>query len=160
MIDPNNLQNPELLKDLEGKNEGFEIIGIKPLRRKLKNDISMFTLVIFFSTPEMADKCIKHGFYIEHMRLPAQKYSPQFQLIQCFKCQQFGHHATKCRSLHEICAKCSEHHPTSQCSNETHKCIGCKGDHPAWHQKCPNRIQAIQKLTIRKHEATAYFNDE
>ena len=160
MVDPNNLQDSKLLKELEEKNKGLEIVGIKLLRRKLKDDAPFFTLVIFFSSPEMADRCIKHGIYIKHMRLHAQKYAPQLQLIQCYKCQQFGHHATKCRSLHEVCAKCSEHHPTSQCLSEKHKCAGCKGEHPAWHHDCPNKVKAIQNLLIRKREATAYFNEE
>src|SRR5437762_10802407 len=70
-----------------------------------------------------------------------------------------GHHATKCRSPHEVCTKCSEHHSTSQCHNEAHKCAGCKGEHPAWHHDCPNRISAIQTLTTRKREASSYFNE-
>ena len=105
MIDPNNLQDSKFLKELEEKNKGLEIVGIKLLRRKLKDDIPFFILMIFFSSPEMADRCIKHGIYIKHMRLHAQKYTSQLQLIQCYKCQQFGYHAMKCRSLHEYISK-------------------------------------------------------
>ena len=32
MIDPNNLQDSKLLKELEEKNEGLEIVGTKLLR--------------------------------------------------------------------------------------------------------------------------------
>ena len=114
MINPNELKNPELAKQLEyqNKGKGIQIIEMKILRRKLKNNTPYYSLVIFFTNPEAADQCIKHGFYIYHQRFYPEKYTPQFQLIQCYKCQKFGHHATKCRSLHEICAKCSEHHPT------------------------------------------------
>ena len=161
MINPNELKNPELARQLEHQNKGKEtqIIEMKTLRRKLKNNTQHYSLVVFFNNPELADQCIKHGFYIYHQRFFPEKYNPQFQLIQCYKCQKFGHHATKCRSLHEVCAKCSEHHSTSQCHSETHKCAGCKGEHPAWHQDCPIKISAIQNLTTRKREAPSYFNE-
>ena len=161
MINPNEIQNPELTRELERQNKenGLEILEMKPMRRKLKENARHFSLVVFCSSSEMADKCIKHGIYINHQRFFPEKYTPQFQLIQCYKCQQFGHHATKCRSLHEICGKCSEHHLTSQCNSERHKCTGCKGEHPAWHHDCPNRISAIQNITTRKREASTYFNE-
>ena len=44
MIDPNNLQDSKLLKELEEKNEGFEIVGTKLLRRKLKDDAPFFVM--------------------------------------------------------------------------------------------------------------------
>ena len=159
MIDPKNVRDSELLRQLEQQNEGLQIVGVKPLRRNPKDSALHFSLVIFFASSDMADRCIKHGFYIGYRRFQTRKYTPQFQLVQCYKCQQFGHHATTCRSLHDVCAKCSEHHPTSQCASETHKCAGCKGDHPAWHQDCPNKTKAIQILAIRRREASAYFNE-
>ena len=161
MIDPNEIQNPELTRELERQNKenGLEILEMKPMQRKLKENVRHFSLVVFCSSSEMADKCIKHGIYINHQRFFPEKYTPQFQLIQCYKCQQFGHHATKCRSLYEICGKCSEHHLTSQCNSERHKCTGCKGEHPAWYHDCPNRISAIQNIITCKREASTYFNE-
>ncbi len=161
MINPNELKNPEIAKQLEEQNKekGIQIIEMKTLRRKLKDNTQHYSLVAFFTNPDTADQCIKWGFYIDHQWFYPEKYTPQFQLIQCYKCQKFGHHATKCRSPDEVCAKCSEHHSTSQCHSEAHKCTSCKGEHPAWHQDCPNRISAIQNLTNHKHEAPSYFNE-
>ena len=95
MINPNEIQNPELTRELERQNKenGLEILEMKPMRRKLKDNARHFSLVVFCSSSEMADKCIKHGIYINHQRFFPEKYTPQFQLIQCYKCQQFGHHA-------------------------------------------------------------------
>jgi Zinc knuckle len=114
-INPNELQNPEFVKELElqNKGSGLQIVGMKTLRRKLKENVKHFSLVVFAASKDMADNCIKHGLYIHQQRFPAEKYDPHLRLIQCFKCQQPGHHASKCRSLHEVCAKCSEHHPTT-----------------------------------------------
>ena len=161
LIDPNGLKDPELARQLEHQNKGngLQIMEMKPMRRKLKDNPRHYHLVIFLTEANMANQCIKHGIYINHQRFLPERYTPQFQLIQCYKCQRFGHHASTCRSLHDVCAKCSEHHPTSQCNSETHKCAGCKGEHPAWHQDCPHKINEIQNLRIRKRGAPSYFNE-
>jgi hypothetical protein len=161
LINSNRLHDSELARELECQNKasGIQVVGMKPLRRKLRADARDFSLVVFVTNPETADHCIKHGIYIGQRRFPVEKYAPQFQLVQCYKCQRFGHHAATCRSLHDICAKCSEHHATIQCKSEIHKCVGCNGEHPAWHQSCPKRIRATQDLATRKREAPVYFNE-
>jgi Zinc knuckle len=155
----NELQNPELTKELElqNKGSGLQIVGMKTLRRKPKDNAQHFSLVMFVTSADTANECIKHGIYIHQQRFPAEKYDPNLQLIQCYKCQQLGHHASKCRSLHEVCGKCSEHHPTSQCHSETHKCAVCKEGHPAFHEDCPHKISARQKLISRRREAPTYY---
>jgi hypothetical protein len=162
MINPNNLQDPELIKQLEEQNKGIglKILGMKILQRKLENNARKFSLIIFVATPDMANKGIKHGIYFNYERfITVEKYTPQFQLIQCYKCTQLGHHASKCRSPQHVCAKCGEHHPTDECRNETHKCALCNGEHPAWTKNCPAKVEARQKLTIRKREASSYFDE-
>ena len=160
-INPDELRNSEIIRQLEDQNKEnkIKIVGMKTLRRKHKDNAQYYSIVIFLSTSEAADRCIKHGFYINYQRLYPERYNPQYQLIQCYKCQKFGHHATACKSLHETCAKCSEHHSTAHCHSETHKCTNCKGEHPAWKNECPHKMSAIQKLIIRKREAPPYFNE-
>ena len=160
-IDPKQMHDSKIVKQLECENmgSGIQVAGMKPLRRKLRDNMQHFSLVVFVTNPEAADHCIKHGIYIDQRRFPAEKYAPQFQLVQCYNCQQFEHHAMSCRSLHSVCGKCSEKHPTVQCHNDTHKCIGCEGNHPAWHSSCPKRIIATQNLVTRKREASVYFNE-
>ena len=160
-LNPSELKNPEIARQLEDQNKenGGRIVGMKTLRRNLKENARDFSLVIFFSSPSAANKAIKHGFYINHQRFYPEMYNPQFQLIQCYKCNKFGHYASACKSLHEVCAKCSEHHPTAQCHSETLKCSNCKGEHSATHHDCSYKISAIQKVTTRKREAPSYFNE-
>ena len=162
MINPNNLQDPELIKHLEDQNKGIglKILEMKILQRKLKNDAHTLSLIIFVPQPDMANKGIKHGIYCKYERFTTvEKYTPQLQLIQCYKCTQLGHHASKCKSRQHTCAKCSEHHSTSECQSETHKCALCKGEHQAWTKNCPTKIKARQELTIRKREIPAYFDE-
>ena len=65
-INPKELQNPEIIKKLEEQNKGreLEIIGMRPLRRKLRDDVQDYSLVIFTLNPKMANNCLKHGIYI------------------------------------------------------------------------------------------------
>ena len=75
LINPNGLQDPELAKQLESQNKGsgIQVVGMKPLRRKVRDDAQHFSLVIFVSNPETADYCIKHGIYIDQRRFPVEK---------------------------------------------------------------------------------------
>ena len=161
LVNPNRMTDPELASELESQNKGsgIQVVGMKTLRRKPRADMRDFSLVVFVTNSETADQCIKHGIYIGQRRFPVEKYAPQFQLVQCYKCQRFGHHATACRSLHSICGKCSERHTTAQCHSNSHKCAGCEGEHPAWHPSCPQRTKATQGLANRKREASVYFNE-
>ena len=162
IINPNDLQDPELVKQLEDQNKGIglKILEMKILQRKLEDNTRKFSLVIFVPQPDMANKGIKHGIYYNYERFTTvEKYTPQIQLIQCYKCTQLGHHASKCRSRQQVCAKCSEHHPISECQSEIHKCALCKGEHQAWIKNCPAKIKARQNLTIRKRESSSYFDE-
>jgi len=160
-INPRELNNPELIKQLEYQNKetGLQITEMKTLRRKLGENTRHFSLVIFTTDKTIANKSLKTGIYFDNQHFPAHRYNPQFQVVQCFKCQKFGHHASKCRSLHEVCAKCSEHHPTATCQSETLRCAGCKQEHPAYHKDCPNKINEIQNMITQKRNAPAYFDD-
>ena len=68
MINPNELNNPELARQLEyqNKEKGIQITGMKTLQQKLKNNTKHYSLIVFLTSPESADQCIKHGLYINH----------------------------------------------------------------------------------------------
>jgi hypothetical protein len=162
-IDPNNLEDPELVKQLEDQNKriGLKIIKMKLLQRKLGENASKFSLIILTSQPEIANRGIKQGIYFNYEHFAnVERYSPQLQLIQCYKCTQLRHHASKCRSPHPVCGKCSEHHLTSECQSETYKCALCKGDHPAIVSDCLIKTAERQHLAIRKRNTQAYFDEQ
>ena len=68
MINSNELKNPEIARQLEQQNKekGIQIIAMKTLQRKLKNNTKHYSLIVFLTSPESADQCIKHGLYINH----------------------------------------------------------------------------------------------
>ena len=65
-INPNELQNSDLMKELElqNKESGFQIMGMKTLWWKLRENVKHFSLIVFIANKDMVDNCIKHGFYI------------------------------------------------------------------------------------------------
>jgi hypothetical protein len=158
----NFLENPKFKKQLEDQNNmmGLKILGMKPLQRNPKENAELYSLVIFVPKPEIANRAIKQGIYYNNERFPrVEKYSPQLQLIQCYKCNQLRHHASKCRSLHPVCGNCSEHHLTSECQSEIRKCALCKGDHGAAMPNCPIKKTEREHLTTRKRNDSAYFDE-
>jgi hypothetical protein len=162
-IDPNKLDNPELIKQLEDQNKtiGLKILKMKPLQCKLKENDEQFSLIIFTPQPDIANLGIKKDIYYNNEKFPRmEKYSPQLQLIQCYKCNQLGHHVSKCRSPDPICGKCNEHHLTSECQTEIRKCALCQGDHGAIMPNYPAETTERQRLLIRKRNTPSYFNEQ
>jgi hypothetical protein len=162
-IDPSILETPKFKNQLEDQNNtiGLKILGMKLLQRNLKENAEQYKLVIFVPKPEIANRGIKQGIYYNKERFPrVEKYSPQLQLIQCYKCNQLKHHASKCRSLHPVCGHCSEHHLTSECQSEIRKCALCKGDHGAATPNCPIKKTERDQLNTYKRNSPAYFDEQ
>jgi hypothetical protein len=156
-LNPTNVQASELTK-LEQQNKGQEIkiTEVRPLRRKpATTNIAPrhSSIIVFINDPDTADKCIKLRFYINHRHYAAEKYTPQLQITQCFKCQRYGYHASKCKNDHR-CVKCSENHPTPECNNTNIKCAECGGNHPAYHPECPSRIEVSKALVGRRQNSS------
>lgn len=72
------------------------------------------------------------------------------EMVQCHRCQQWGHATSNCNARHR-CLKCAENHPTNQCpkkKEEEPKCVNCGGAHVANNRECPSylrRLEWIQK---------------
>ena len=76
-------------------------------------------------------------------------YNPE--PLRCFKCQKFGHHRNQCTTNFK-CAVCSGRHDTQICldkhkqGGETKaKCPNCAGNHHAWFNRCPSRLDRIKQ---------------
>lgn len=79
-----------------------------------------------------------------------------FDLLQCSKCQSYGHIKKFCKNEHPICGKCSGTHFTNQCTEDKSKvkCINCvnlknetvKIDHHTQHPLCYARKLRIKGI--------------
>lgn len=80
---------------------------------------------------------------------PVKKFN---EMVQCYRCQEFGHTQNYCRKSFR-CVKCSLSHPTSSCTKEKDtppKCVHCQEVHTANYKGCA----VYQKLISRSRFAT------
>ena len=61
------------------------------------------------------------------------------QVIQCFRCQLFGHTFATCRAAQQKCRKCSKNHRSKNCQETVRKCANCGSSHAASSYDCPMR---------------------
>lgn len=72
------------------------------------------------------------------------------EIIQCYRCQGFGHSKTYCRNMFN-CVKCGLNHPSDTCPKSketTPQCVNCLQYHTANYKGC----QVYRNLLKRKFE--------
>lgn len=79
-------------------------------------------------------------------------------LVQCFRCQEFGHTKSYCRKPFR-CVKCGLGHATTECTkpaNAPPKCLHCLSNHTASYKGC----SIYQKLVNKKGNTSNINNYE
>jgi hypothetical protein len=148
---------PTTLDRIEKENT-LPIVKIAPLRRKDNKKITEYhSIVIFTTDPHAADRCIKRGLYLDYCLYPAERYTPQLQITQCYNCGKYGHRAAYCKHKH-CCGKCGDEHGTKDCKDDSEpKCSNCGGKHENWHHECPTRIAEAHRLDNLRWQLSPYF---
>ena len=154
-IDITDPQIIESLKEMNHCTAPDAIASITPLRRNQTN-AKHHSIVIASKYPEELNTWIERGFSINYEIYRPEKYTKRTQLIQCFNCYGYGHHAKVCQTK-TCCGKCGESHETQSCKNTTIKCCQCKGPHEAWHYKCPIKLMKRKTLREIKHQLPHKF---
>lgn len=132
-----------LKKESETNDQGERIIT--------KRNLPLFMLT--FDSEEKLDNIysIKSILGIIVKLEPIRKNA--YTLIQCKRCQAFGHTKTYCHS-NPACVKCAGKHLTQDCtltSEQKPKCVNCKEDHPASYRGCIIAVeQRKRKITLLK----------
>ena len=78
-----------------------------------------------------------------------EEFKTTLFILQCFKCQGFGHKAPNC-TKEEKCVVCGEAHSHKNCPNKEKrkpKCANCSGPHVANYRRCP----AYKDQAFRQH---------
>ena len=63
-------------------------------------------------------------------------YEYKAKLLQCAKCQKYGHTLSRCNATKHICLKSAMSHPSRECNSENLKCANCEGAHKAGSIEC------------------------
>ena len=86
----------------------------------------------------------KHGVKIGWQLYRCETCRKPPQVMQCFKCQQFGHSAKECSNATR-CLRCSQEHSVKEWTvqKENAKCSYCGGAHATIYRGCPAHQQKL-----------------
>ena len=149
------------IADEIGNRNNLKIVKLRTLRAPSKLDpmARNYSYVALTHDVEAANKCLKKGIFLNCRLFPTEKYTPQYQLTQCYKCQRYGHKAGHCRGK-EKCARCGDDHATKDCQTDAYKCTNCGDDDPAWHLDCSWRTKEIERLDgLKFKDKNAYYDE-
>jgi hypothetical protein len=157
-VDVRNGDINEVKENIESANQ-IKVKHVRPLMCKARNpEAPTESIVIFTEHIEEANACINDGIRMGRRILHVERYAPQYQIKQCFRCQGYGHRAENCTKEAQ-CGKCAKNHETHECSqdNKTVSCTQCQGSHMAWHYSCPRRLKEVERLEILSASIPPYF---
>lgn len=169
------VQNPGLEKELASKKAviAYNVdtsLTIEEVKEELKNTYSSVSEVERFSKEgntlplikitvedeNERNEILKNGLKMFYMKYKCKQEVGKPEPIRCYKCQKFGHIASKCPSSVKICSQCG----TSDCPKSSDKeascdkdkkCANCGENHTSSYLGCPKRkeIQASLRQKLK-----------
>lgn len=134
------------------ENEGHKVRNIVNIKSRFtKVPLSMFFVDL---EPSPSNKNI---YDIKSIYGAIIKIEPPMKtedIVQCHRCQQFGHSKTYCRKVYR-CVKCGLNHPTSQCTKDRGtppQCSNCLESHTASYRGCRIYKELVQKRQHNKRQ--------
>lgn len=131
----------------ELKELGYEPIQMLPVR----HPVTKLPLPLFFldlkhnpKNPEIYNLTRLYNGIIK-----VEPPKPRKTVVQCMRCQQFGHTRNFCNQTAR-CVKCEGLHPTEKCNKPKDippVCTNCKGNHPANYRGCPEHTRLQRGVT-------------
>ena len=101
-------------------------------------------------TPMIRKKIFERGDKLATLYESCRVYD-SYLVYQCYKCQGFGHSATKCNNT-QVCVKCSGNHMLKDCNENSVKCINCTNQaktdtkHKASSSECPLYQEELSRV--------------
>lgn len=148
---------------MELEKMGHEVRQIvKVLHRATKEALPLFYVDL---EPKNNNKDIFKIKQIDHMKITFEPPHKKKEVLQCKRCQRFGHSKNQCFRPFR-CVKCGDDHPTTTCakSRDTEAtCANCQEKHPASYRGCLKYKQykeQILKLNPKPRENQAARRDE
>jgi hypothetical protein len=135
-----------LAKTIESENTkhhpGLKIKKISWLK-KPDDQKRYSSLIVEVASAAHANRMITEGVLLRYEMKIAERFDRHSRVIQCFKCQQYGHTSHVCKGA-EKCGNCGQEHKTAACTTDTlatpRRCAACSGaNHPSWSPECPSR---------------------
>lgn len=105
--------------------------------------------------PGPSNKQIKDLRYIYHQSVVIEDPRKKKSIVQCQRCQRFGHSKNYCLRP-PCCVKCGQTHLSSQCKKDRNtpaECGLCGGDHPANYRGCEVYRELLARRTSHHQQA-------
>lgn len=155
---PTCISNKEIQENL--KERFITPKDIFRFNKKGSNEPSRNVKVTLGSKQEK-DHLLSHGFGIYHQNFKVVENKPLPKVLQCFKCQKFGHNFFECREPESTCVRCGGSHRHTSCiTQKDHaKCANCSGNHAANYKGCTKYKEAVEnakKIEKAKQAPSTY----
>ena len=101
-----------------------------------------------------AEEVIKNGVKAGPRFFRCQAPRTQEAPDRCFRCQQTGHVASRCKAEKQVCAKCGEDHRTKLCERPRAdwRCPSCGENHAAWAPFCRENEKVLSEKKKAEEE--------
>lgn len=136
------------------KHNGHEVRQIVNVRhRTSKEPLPLFYVDL---EPKSNNRDIFNLKYLNHMKVTFEPPYKKKEIIQCKRCQRFGHSKNQCHRPFR-CVKCGEDHPTSTCKktkDSVATCANCQQKHPASYRGCVKYKQYKEHILKIQPKAT------
>lgn len=149
-----NVPTEDIKADLES--QGFQIKNIFNIFNKNKIPQPMFRVELEPTNTKLK-QANEHPIYkvraVLHRRVTVEEPLKIKSVVQCFKCQEYGHTRGYCK-LPDVCVICGGLHNTKDCqldktdveTKKLRKCSNCELNHTANYRGCPVYNYHYQKL--------------
>ena len=89
----------------------FQVIKAVWLHKKWPEGKRSSSLVAWTSSAAQADQAIEKGLCWDYNMKTVEKHQSQYRILQCFKCQKYGHQSYSCPASSSVCSLCGGFHP-------------------------------------------------
>src|SRR5207244_6696026 len=98
------------------------------------------SLIIEVASEAQANHLIREGIRVGHEVKDCQYFEKATRILQCYKCQRYGHTQYSCKHA-TVCGNCAGSHRTDACTEQTkNRCHNCSKDgHNTRSNICPIR---------------------
>lgn len=113
---------------------------------KMKNTVRLLYLVVTDATQTLS-KLNRNATILMNTRVRWELRRNQKQIVQCQRCQIWGHSKQNCRRKFR-CSRCAQEHEITACPYRERqpKCANCGGEHRAISTKCPVYKYKMEQL--------------
>ena len=107
------------------------------------------SLIVEVDSASTANNMINEGVVHRYDLKTAELFDRNCRIIQCFRCQKYGHISISCQEAQK-CGHCGEGHVTEECATgantASRRCAACNGgNHAAWSPQCSARKKEAER---------------